>query len=96
MQIENFIKKTIKMCFFYKIFWDLKIKINFSYDGAIFADIQPQTGYGHTYGALARYNGSPVAIGGSTPNIAYNKKVEILQSGSWTEVGDYPTRYFLN
>ena len=72
---------------------NLKNKINFSYDGANFADIQPQTGYGHFYGELARYNGSPVAIGGC---YNWNKKVEILQSDSWREVAEYPTRYFLN
>ena len=91
---RKFYKKTIQMCFFYKIFWDLKIKINFSYDGANFADIQPQTGYGHSDGELARYNGSPVAIGGG--DSYYNKKVEILRSDSWREVAEYPTRYFLN
>ena len=96
---KKFYKTTIKMCFFYKIFWDLKIKINFSYDGANFADIQAQTGYGHEYGELARYNGSPVGIGGygsSSSTSSYNKKVEIFQSNLWREVAEYPTRYFLH
>ena len=74
---------------------NLKNKINFSYDGANFVDIQPQTGYGHYWGELARYNGSPVAIGAYTYPFG-NKKVEILQSDSWREVAEYPTRYFLN
>ena len=76
---------------FYRKFWDLKNKINFSYDGASFGDIPSQTGNVHIWGELARYNGSPVAIGAYVAN----KKVEIFQSDSWTEVDDYPTRYFL-
>ena len=73
---------------------NLKNKLNFSYDGANFADIQPRTGYAHWAGELARYNGSPVAIGGRDSSYNYNKKVEILQSDSWREVAEYPTRYF--
>ena len=73
----------------------MKNKITFSYDGVSFGNIQPQTGYGHWVGALARYNGSPVAIGNFDTNaIPGNKKVEIFQSDSWTEVDDYPTRYY--
>ena len=65
----------------------------FYFDGVFFEDFQPETQHPHFLGVLARYDGSPLAIGGGTPSEMFNKKTEILKDGLWNELDDYGTRY---
>ena len=67
-----------------------KKKQNFSFDNDKFTDLQVESEYPHVYGALARYNGNPLAIGSSS-----NTKVEIFQNDAWKNADDYPTRYLV-
>ena len=64
------------------------VNLYFSYDGLAFrshADAKNE----HYYTSLANIDGSPLVVGGSSPD---TKKVEIydISTNKWTEVADYP------
>ena len=67
-----------------KVFYTLR----FSYDGSVFHN-QADSKNKHEDTSLAKIDGAPLAVGGSSLN---NVKAEILDisSNKWTEVADYP------
>ena len=61
--------------------------IIFSYDGLAFRN-HADSNNDHRWTSLANHDGSPLIVGGSSPN----KKVETydISTNKWTEVADYP------
>ena len=59
-----------------------------SYDGAVFHN-QADSKHGHYYTSLAKIDGAPLAVGGSSSN---TNKAETLDvsTNTWTEVAYYP------
>ena len=60
-------------------------KQNFSYDGNT-VSMAPSSNYDHAETSLGRLHNTPIAVG----DAYYNKKVEALETGSWSELADFP------
>ena len=61
------------------------LKINFSFDGSNIVSTFGSN-YGHVQTSLGSMNNVPIVVGGYPSN----KKVEKLQDGRWTNMGDFP------
>ena len=62
------------------------LKINFSFDRSKVVSTFGSN-YDHYWTSLGSMNNVPIAVGGIMPE---NKKVEKLQDGRWTNMGDFP------
>ena len=62
------------------------LKINFSFDRSNIVSTFGSN-YGHYGTSLGSIKNVPIAVGGESPK---NKKVEKLQNGRWTNMGDFP------
>ena len=60
--------------------------LHFSFDGNRVSTV-PSSNYEHYVTSLGRLQNTPIVVGGDHPK---NKKVEVLQSGSWKELADFP------
>ena len=96
---HSIIQKNVSCCAFQLVIdrhvkgkfqssWIKIILTIFSFDGQSFYNHTDST-HGHYFTSLANLDGSPLAVGGSGPNI---NKTEIydIASHTWTEVEDYP------
>ena len=60
----------------------------FSYDGFVFHNVA-DTKNGHYYTTLAKIDGAPLAVGGTSSNTNKAETLDI-SSNVWSEVAEYP------